>query len=72
MTDSGTAQLLERRCGEAAIGEIHPHQLRHTAAHACQYRRRWGRGFGDASVWLDIQPDAQPLRRERRGGAGPG
>lgn len=34
MTDSGIAQMLERRCGEAGIGKVHPHQLRHTAAHA--------------------------------------
>lgn len=34
MTDSGIAQMLERRCGEAGIEKIHPHQLRHTAAHA--------------------------------------
>jgi integrase len=33
MTDSGIAQMLERRCAEAAIAKIHPHQLRHTAAH---------------------------------------
>ena len=34
MTDSGIAQMLERRCAEAGIGKVHPHQLRHTAAHA--------------------------------------
>ena len=34
MTDSGIAQMLERRCGEAGIEKVHPHQLRHTAAHA--------------------------------------
>jgi len=33
MTDSGLAQMLERRCGQAGIAKIHPHQLRHTAAH---------------------------------------
>jgi site-specific recombinase XerD len=33
LTDSGIAQLLERRCGQAGIGKVHPHQLRHTAAH---------------------------------------
>jgi len=33
MTDSGLAQMLERRCAEAGIPKIHPHQLRHTAAH---------------------------------------
>jgi site-specific recombinase XerD len=33
LTDSGIAQLLERRCAQAGIDKIHPHQLRHTAAH---------------------------------------
>jgi site-specific recombinase XerD len=33
MTDSGLAQMVERRCAEAGIPKIHPHQFRHTAAH---------------------------------------
>lgn len=33
MTDSGIAQMLERRSAQAGIARIHPHQLRHTAAH---------------------------------------
>lgn len=33
MTDSGARQLLERRCAEAGIPPIHPHQFRHTFAH---------------------------------------
>ena len=33
LTDSGVQQMLERRCAEAGIDRIHPHQLRHTAAH---------------------------------------
>jgi site-specific recombinase XerD len=33
MTDSGLAQMLERRCAEAGVPRLHPHQLRHTAAH---------------------------------------
>lgn len=33
MTDSGIAQLIERRCAQAGVPKIHPHQLRHTAAH---------------------------------------
>jgi site-specific recombinase XerC len=32
-TNSGIAQMLRRRCRQAGIAEIHPHQLRHTAAH---------------------------------------
>ena len=31
---SGITQVLRRRCKKAEIEEIHPHQLRHTAAHA--------------------------------------
>ncbi len=33
MTESGIAQMLERRCGQAGMDKVHPHQLRHTAAH---------------------------------------
>jgi site-specific recombinase XerD len=33
LTDSGIAQMLRRRCTEAGIDQVHPHQLRHTAAH---------------------------------------
>ena len=34
LTDSGVRQLVERRAAEAGLGHIHPHQLRHTFAHA--------------------------------------
>jgi integrase len=34
MTANGIAQMLERRCHQAGIDKIHPHQFRHTAAHA--------------------------------------
>jgi site-specific recombinase XerD len=34
LSDSGIAQMLRRRGREAGLGEIHPHQLRHTFAHA--------------------------------------
>jgi site-specific recombinase XerD len=33
LTDSGIRQMLERRCGDAGIPPIHPHQFRHTMAH---------------------------------------
>lgn len=33
LTTSGVTQLLRRRCRQAGIHVIHPHQLRHTAAH---------------------------------------
>lgn len=34
LTDSGITQVLRRRCAQAGIEKLHPHQLRHTAAHA--------------------------------------
>jgi site-specific recombinase XerD len=33
LSPSGAYQMLERRCDQAGIPRIHPHQLRHTAAH---------------------------------------
>jgi site-specific recombinase XerD len=33
LTDSGIAQMIRRRCTEAGIAPIHPHQFRHTFAH---------------------------------------
>lgn len=33
MTDSGVRQMLERRCVDAGIPPVHPHQFRHTFAH---------------------------------------
>jgi integrase len=34
LTPNGVAQMLRRRCNDAGIARLHPHQLRHTAAHA--------------------------------------
>ena len=33
MTESGIAQMLERRGHQAGVGHVHPHQFRHTFAH---------------------------------------
>ncbi len=33
MTDSGVRQMLERRCIDAGVAPVHPHQFRHTMAH---------------------------------------
>lgn len=33
MTGSGIQQMIERRCIQAEIGHIHPHQFRHTFSH---------------------------------------
>lgn len=45
LTDSGLSQMLRRRCHQAGIPAIHPHQLRHTAAHEWLSR---GGNEGDA------------------------
>jgi site-specific recombinase XerD len=34
LTDSGIAQILDRRAADAGIGHIHPHLFRHGFAHA--------------------------------------
>jgi site-specific recombinase XerD len=41
MTDSGVRQMLERRCDDAGLPHVHPHQFRHTFAH------RWRLAGGD-------------------------
>jgi integrase len=33
LTESGVAQILERRAGDAGLRHVHPHQFRHTFAH---------------------------------------
>jgi site-specific recombinase XerD len=33
LTDSGLRQMLERRCDDAGLPHVHPHQFRHTFAH---------------------------------------
>jgi site-specific recombinase XerD len=33
LTGNGVAQMLRRRCAQAGIEQLHPHQLRHTFAH---------------------------------------
>jgi site-specific recombinase XerD len=33
LTDSGVTQVVRRRCREAGLERLHPHQFRHTAAH---------------------------------------
>ena len=45
LTDSGVTQMLRRRCDQAGIGRIHPHQLRHTAAD-----REMAAGASDSDV----------------------
>ncbi len=45
LTSNGIAQLLRRRCREAGIDQLHPHQLRHTAAHVAAKS-----GLGDSDM----------------------
>ena len=33
LTTEGVRQMLNKRCREAGVGHVHPHQFRHTAAH---------------------------------------
>jgi site-specific recombinase XerD len=62
LTISGIAQMLERRCAQAGIAKIHPHQLRHTAAHV------WADedgSEGDAMQLFGWASDAMPKRYGR-------
>jgi len=45
LTSNGVAQLLRRRCNQAGIEQLHPHQLRHTAAHVAAKE-----GLGDSDM----------------------
>lgn len=62
LTVSGIAQMLERRCQLAGIPKIHPHQLRHTAAHA------WfddDQSEGNSMALFGWASDAMPKRYGR-------
>lgn len=62
LTPSGLQQMLERRCDRAGIAYIHPHQLRHTAAHV------WadsGGGDGDAMALFGWTSPEMPRRYGR-------
>ena len=45
LTSNGVAQMLRRRCRQAGIDQLHPHQLRHTAAHVAMKE-----GLGDSDM----------------------
>jgi site-specific recombinase XerD len=48
LTIWGVGEMLERRCAEAGIGHIHPHQFRHTFAH------QWKVGGGNEDALMRI------------------
>lgn len=45
LTANGIAQMVRRRCKQAGIEQLHPHQLRHTAAHMAAKS-----GLGDSDM----------------------
>lgn len=62
MTAGGIGQMLTRRAEQAGIGHVHPHQLRHTAAHA------WadsGGSEGDAMELFGWKSPEMPRRYGR-------
>ncbi|MER5703510.1 tyrosine-type recombinase/integrase [Micromonospora sp. NPDC002296] len=62
LTTSGAYRLLERRCREAGIPRIHPHKLRHLAAHL------WadaGGSEGDAMALFGWSSSEMPRRYGR-------
>lgn len=67
VTRSGVGSMLERRCAEAGIKPVHPHQLRHLAYHA--FLLAGGRE-GDAMLLFGWQDDAMPRRYARELAAG--
>lgn len=62
ITASGVAQMLRRRAVEAGIGHVHPHQLRHTAAHVWADQ---GGSEGDAMALFGWTSPEMPRRYGR-------
>jgi integrase len=65
LTDSGIAQMLERRSDQAGIGRVHAHQFRHTFAH----QWRLAGGNDDALMSLGGWRSPQMLQRYGRSAA---
>jgi site-specific recombinase XerD len=59
LTESGVAQILNRRGIEAGLGKINPHRLRHTAAHE---RMADGLSEGDVMMLFGWRSPAMPKR----------
>lgn len=60
-TVSGIAQMLGRRAADAGIGHVHPHQLRHTAAHV------WADNGGSESDAMELFGWSSPEMPRRYG-----
>jgi site-specific recombinase XerD len=60
--DSGVAQMLARRSAQASVGHVHPHQLRHSAAHAWMDN---GGSEGDAMALFGWSSSEMPRRYGR-------
>jgi len=61
LSDSGIAQMLNRRSRLAGIGRIHPHQFRHTFAHD------WRARGGDPTNLMRLAGWSSPTMLERYG-----
>jgi hypothetical protein len=62
--------MLERRCADAGLPPVHPHQFRHTFAH--DWLATGGPGTrSDAARGLAVAGDGRKVRRVSRGRAGP-
>jgi uncharacterized glyoxalase superfamily protein PhnB len=55
VTDSGVRQMLERRCLDAGIPPVHPHQFRHASRLAC-HRRAGARPDAVSGAHCTIRP----------------
>lgn len=62
LTASGLTQMLTRRAQQAGIGHVHPHQLRHTAAHVFADS---GASDGDAMALFGWSSSEMPRRYGR-------
>ena len=72
MTDSGLAQMLERRCAEAGVGRLHSAPIEAHCRSPMDGRRRQRGGRRRLSdLRLALPADARPVRRlgRRRAGA---
>jgi hypothetical protein len=62
LSDSGLRQMLERRCIDADIPPVHPHQFRHTFAHDWLASGGQEHDLMRLAGWLALPGHARPLR----------